>query len=197
MRAGDVDGCLLFHESNIRYATGASAMPVWSMTSFVRCAVVPAQGVPILFEHPNSMHRSRLAAPDVRPFHQWEFYDDVEARAAIWAEETVAAMHELGFGGGRVALDWIGAPGWIALEAAGVRPVDSATVTTAAREVKTPTEIEVMRLNGRIVVDMLAGFEAAIVPGVTERELLAANASTLLGRGGEHLSTNTVCSGPN
>jgi Xaa-Pro aminopeptidase len=70
-------------------------------------------------------------------------------------------------------------------------------VTTAAREVKTPVEIAVMRLNGGIVVEMLSAFEAAIAPGVTERELLAVNAATLIARGGEHLSTNTVCSGPN
>jgi Xaa-Pro aminopeptidase len=197
MRARDLDGCLLFHESNIRYATGASAMPVWNMTSFVRCAVVPVEGVPILFEHANSMHRSRLAAADVRPFHQWEFYDDVERRATMWAEETVDAMRELGIDAGRLALDRIGTPGWIALDAAGVRLVDSAAVTTAAREVKTPAEIEVMHLNGRIVVDMLSAFETAIAPGVTERELLAVNAATLIERGGEHLSTNTVCSGPN
>ena len=197
MRARDLDGCLFFHESNIRYATGASAMPVWNMTSFVRCALVPVEGVPILFEHENSMHRSRLAATDVRPFHQWEFYDDAGRRAMLWAGETVGAMRELGIDGRRLGLDRIGTPGWVALEAAGVRPVDSAAVTTAAREVKTPAEIEVMRLNGRIVVDMLSAFEAAIAPGVTERDLLAVNAATLIARGGEHLSTNTVCSGPN
>jgi Xaa-Pro dipeptidase len=197
MRARDVDGCLLFHESNIRYATGASAMPVWNMTSFVRCAVVPVEGVPILFEHANSIHRSRLAVADVRPFHQWEFYDDADRHAAAWAHETVAAMRELGIDGGRLALDRIGTPGWFALDAAGVRPVDSAPVTTAAREIKTPAEMDVMRMNGGIVVDMLSAFEDAIAPGVTERDLLAVHASTLLERGGEHLSTNTVCSGPN
>jgi Xaa-Pro dipeptidase len=44
---------------------------------------------------------------------------------------------------------------------------------------------------------MLHGFEAAIHPGVTERDLLAVLAATLLVGGGEHLATNTVCSGPN
>jgi len=99
MRGRDVDGCLFFHESNIRYATGASAMPVWNMTSFVRCAVVPAEGVPILFEHGNSIHRSRLAAADVRPFHQWEFYDDVERRALLdhrwWTLDELANTDDI------------------------------------------------------------------------------------------------------
>ena len=49
MRVRDVEACLLFNEPNIRYATGASAMPIWSNTTFVRCALVPAEGRPILF----------------------------------------------------------------------------------------------------------------------------------------------------
>ena len=67
MRARDVDVCLLFNEPNIRYATGVSAMPIWSNTTFVRAALVPADGAPILFEHGNSIHRSRLVVEDVRP----------------------------------------------------------------------------------------------------------------------------------
>jgi Xaa-Pro aminopeptidase len=63
MRAHDVEACVLFNEPNIRYATGASAMPVYAMSTFVRCAVVPQEGQPILFEHPNSVHRSRHRAP--------------------------------------------------------------------------------------------------------------------------------------
>ena len=57
MRAHDVAACVLFNEPNIRYATGASAMPVYAMSTFVRCAVVPQEGQPILFEHANSVHR--------------------------------------------------------------------------------------------------------------------------------------------
>src|SRR5438093_1104648 len=88
MRAHDVAACLLFNEPNIRYATGASAMPVYAMSTFVRCAVVPQEGQPILFEHANSVHRSRRRAPDVRPMHAWEFFDDPVADAAWRAATT-------------------------------------------------------------------------------------------------------------
>src|SRR5206468_3076161 len=96
MRALEMEACLLFNEPNIRYATGASAMPVYAMSTFARCAVVPQEGTPILFEHPNSVHRSRLRAPDVRPMHAWEFFDDPAAEASVWADETVEALRELG-----------------------------------------------------------------------------------------------------
>src|SRR6266850_3189532 len=130
MRARDVDACLLFNEPNIRYATGASAMPIWSNTTFVRCALVPAEGRPILFEHPNSMHLFRGIESDVRPMHAWEFYDDPAAHAAIFARETVAALRELGAAGSGLAVDRLGTPGFLELQRLGIALEDSAPVTT-------------------------------------------------------------------
>lgn len=195
MRPRGIEACLLFNEPNVRYATGASAMPIWSNTTFVRAALVPAQGRPILFEHGNSVHRSAEVAEDVRPMHAWEFYDDADAHAARWAAETVDALRELGVAGARLAVDRLGTPGYLALERAGVSIVDAAPVTRAAREVKTPREIELLRVNGALVVEMLEAFEGAILPGVRERDLLAVMADRLLRGGGEHLATSTVCSG--
>ena len=197
MRAHDLDVCLLLNEPNIRYATGASAMPIYAMSTFVRCAVVPAEGRPILFEHGNSVHRSRRAAADVRPMHAWEFYDDHAAEAETWAQETVDAIRELGVSGDVVAVDRLGTPGFIALQAQGITLVDSAPATQEAREVKTPEEIGLFEINGAMVVDMLAAFEAALIPGVRERDLLATLSDTMLRAGGEYLATSTVCSGPN
>jgi Xaa-Pro aminopeptidase len=197
MRRHDVEACLLFNEPNIRYATGASAMPVWSNTTFVRCALVPAEGVPILFEHPNSIHLFGELEADVRPMHAWEFTDDVGSHAATFARETTAAMRELGVSDDRLAIDRLGTPGFLALQTAGISILDSATVTMEAREIKTAEEIQMLRIGGELVMEMLGGFEAAIRPGVTERELLAVLAATLLAGGGEHMATNTVCSGPN
>jgi Xaa-Pro aminopeptidase len=197
MRRHDVEACLLFNEPNVRYATGASAMPVWSNTTFVRCALVPAEGLPILFEHPNSMHLFGGLEVDVRPMHAWEFTDDVASHAGTFAHETVAAMRELGVTDDRLAIDRLGTPAFLAFQAAGISILDSASITMGAREIKTPEEIEVLKMGGRVVMEMLRALEAAIRPGVTERELLAVLAGTLLAGGGEHLATNTVCSGPN
>jgi Xaa-Pro aminopeptidase len=195
MRAHGLEACLLFSEPNVRYATGVITMPIWSMSTFTRCAVVPAVGAPILFEHPNSMHR--VDGVDVRPMHAWEFYDDAETHADRFAAEAVGALRELGVSGRQVAIDRLGTPGFQSLKRAGLALVDSSPATQEAREVKTPQEIAQFRLNGPIVVDALREFEAALRPGVTERELFAVLASGMLKRGAEYLATNTVCSGPN
>jgi Xaa-Pro aminopeptidase len=109
MRAHHMSACLLFNEPNIRYATGASAMRIYEMSTFVRCALVPAEGRPIVFEHTNSMHRSRQVVEDVRPMHGWEFYDDPAAEATIWAGEIVGTLRELA-AGSPLAVDRLGTP---------------------------------------------------------------------------------------
>jgi len=118
MRAYGLEACLLFSEPNVRYATGAITMPIWSMSTFTRCAVVPADGAPILFEHPNSIHR--VEGVDVRPMHAWEFYDDAATHADRFASEALAALRELGVGSGPVAVDRLGTPGFLALQRAGL-----------------------------------------------------------------------------
>ena len=75
--------------------------------------------------------------------------------------------------------------------------VDSAPTTEAAREVKTPEEVRLFRANGPLLVDMLGAFEAAIEPGVRERDLLAVLADRMHRGGGEFQATSTVASGPN
>ena len=129
--------------------------------------------------------------------HAWEFFDDPGAEAATWAELMVDAFRELGVEGSAVAVDRLGAPAWLALQARGVGLVDAATVTQSARVVKTHDEIRLLEINGAIVLEMLAAFESRLAPGVTERDLVATLADTMLRRGGEYLATNTVCSGPN
>jgi Xaa-Pro aminopeptidase len=197
MRAHDLDGCLLFSEPNTRYATGVTAMPVWSMSTFTRCAVVAQEGTPILFEHPNSIHRSRERALDVRPMAIWEFLDRTADAARAFARTASAALTELGVARGRIGVDRLAAPAFLALQAEGLELVDAAPATMDAREVHTSQEIALFRWNGRMMVEALAPFEAAIVPGVEERELFAVLAREVLARGAEYLATNTVCSGPN
>ena len=198
MRRRGVEVCVLFNEPNVRYATGASAMPVYAMSTFVRCAVVPQEGTPILFEHTNSMHRSASRAPDVRPMHAWEFFDDPQAEADRWAEETLSAIRGLSGAGAEIlAIDRLGAPGYVALQRRGIAIRDSAPVTQEARRVKTPQELALLDVNALMVMDMIAAFDEAIAPEVSERELLAVMSDVMVRGGGEYLATTTVCSGPN
>jgi Xaa-Pro aminopeptidase len=197
MRAAGADVALFFSPGNIRYATGTAIMTVYSLGASVRCAMVPAEGTPVLFEHAESAHVSARIAPDVRPFLPWEYFDDAGTRAGRWAEEIVSAMAELGVGGSTLFVDKLAAPALLALGGLGVRLADAGALSMEAREVKTPQELKVFHVNAELGMRLMGAVEAAVRPGVREINILAEMTDVLLRNGGEYLITRAVVSGPN
>jgi Xaa-Pro aminopeptidase len=198
MRRHELPACLLFNGANIRYATGAGSLCVWAESAFARYAIVPAEGAPILFESESSAHISGRVVADVRPAHYWYMEGSPSAdRVRGWAAHVRSVLAELGLEDEPLAVDKLDTLGFLALQAEGVGIADSSPATTDAREVKTPEEVALMRINGSIGEAMLSEFEAAIAPGVRECELLAVLAQALISRGGEYLFTGLVSSGEN
>jgi Xaa-Pro aminopeptidase len=198
MRRHELPVCLFFNPANIRYATGTDVMGVWTAGTFARYCVVPAEGEPVLFEYKGSMHVSRRLVRDVRPAFTWQYGGLAGAdKAREWARSVKAVLGELGLEREPLAVDKCDAFGFLALQAEGIRLVDPSPATVDAREVKTPEEVELFKLNGGIGDAMLAAFEAAIRPGVREYELLAVLSDTLLRHHGEFLFTRLVASGTN
>src|SRR5438128_11215028 len=198
MKRYDLPVALLYTTANIRYATGADVMGVWTAGTFARYCLVPAEGAPILFEYKGSVHVSQKVVGDVRPAYPWQ-YGGVAARdkAREWARSIRATLRELGLERERLAVDKLDAVGFVALQEEGIAIVDVGPATVDAREVKTPQEVGLFALNGAIGDAMLAEFEAAIRPGIREYELLAVLSDALLRRQGEGLFTRLVASGTN
>ena len=199
MRKRDVAVCLLTHPANVRYATGTAIMTVYGLGYFFRCALAFADGPPILFEHPNSIHLTSGVLEDVRPMvWDWEFSgSDAIPWAEQWAFEIRDALRDRGVQDQPIALDRLTTPGFLGLRKAGLELIDAGPALLDARMVKTPEEVHAFRWNGRIIEEMLARMEAEIAPGVLEQELLAVLTDTLLRRGGEFQVTRGVESGPN
>jgi Xaa-Pro aminopeptidase len=198
MRRYELPVCLFFNPANIRYATGTDVMGVWTAGTFARYCIVPAEGAPVLFEYKGSMHVSQKLVRDVRPAFGWQF-GGVQSRDKVreWAQSIRSVMGELGLARERLAVDKLDTLGFLALQDAGIPLVDSSPATVDAREVKTPEEIELMKINGGIGDAILAEFEAAIRPGIREYELLAVLGHALLQRHGEFLFTRLIASGTN
>ncbi len=197
MCAHGADVCLFFNQANVRYATGTATMTVYSNGAFVRCALVPAEGAPILFEHPKLLYRARDVVDDVRPMSAWEFSDDPDGDARAWAGQIVAALSDAGVSSRRLFLDKLGTPAYRALTGAGFAVEDTGPVTLDAREVKTPQELRLFDINAGVGMRMLERFEQEMAPGVREQDLLAAMTDTLLREGGEYLISRACVSGPN
>jgi Xaa-Pro aminopeptidase len=198
MRRHGLPVCLLYNPASIRYATGVALMDVWAATTFSRHCLVPAEGAPILFEYGNAVESSHRIVEDVRPMAYWQF-EGVRAHdvARRWAAALRSTLAELGLAGEPLAVDKLDTPGWLALHDEGIRVLDAGPATVDAREVKTPEEVKLCRINGAIGDAMLAAFEAAIHPGVREYELVAVLADTLLRHQGEAVFTRLVASGRN
>jgi Xaa-Pro aminopeptidase len=194
----DMPVALLYGTPNIRYATGVDVMSVWTAGTFARYCLVPAQGVPMLFEYSGSMHVSRKLVRDVRPAYTWRFGGAAaHDKAREWARSIRDALRELGLERERLAVDKLDAVGFLALQAEGISIVDVGPAIVDAREIKTPEEIQMFALNGGVGDAVLAEFEAAIRPGIREWELLAVLSDALLRRRGEGLFTRLVASGTN
>ncbi|MGH7322641.1 MAG: M24 family metallopeptidase [Candidatus Rokuibacteriota bacterium] len=198
MKRHDLPLCLFFNPANIRYATGTDVMGVWTAGTFARYCLVPADGNPIVFEYKGSIHVSQRIVKDVRPAYGWQF-GGVESRDKVreWARAIRSVMRELGLERERLAIDKLDTLGFLALQDEGIQVVDSSPATVDAREVKTPEEVDLFKINGGIGDAILAEFEAAIRPGIREYELLAVLGNALLRHHGEFLFTRLVASGTN
>ncbi len=189
---------LLYSTANIRYATGVDVMSVWTAGTFARYCVLPAEGAPILFEYKGSIHVSSKVVRDVRPAYTWQFGGrEAREKAREWARSIRSVLRELGLERERLAVDKLDTLGFLALRDEGIEITDVSPATVDAREVKTPEEIDVFKINGGIGDAMLAEFEAAIRPGIREYELWAVLSDALLRRHGEGLFTRLVASGTN
>lgn len=199
MRQEAVPACLFFHPANIRYATGTAVMDVHTLGASERYCLVPANGEPILFEWDESLDRSRKLVKDVRSALWWQYQGKRgDVLIAQFVSEIRDALNELGLGKrDPVAIDRADSLAVFALHDAGINLISASKVTDRAREIKTPWEVALMRINGRIGCEMLAEFENAIRPGIREFELLAVLSDSLLRRRGVVVFTRLVSSGQN
>ena len=198
MKRHSLAAALLFGTANIRYATGVDVMGVWTAGTFARYCILPAEGSPILFEYKGSMHVAQRLVRDVRPAYTWQ-HGAAQSRekAREWARSIRSVLAERGLARERLAVDRLDALGFLALVEENIAITDVSPATVDAREVKTPEEIEIFKVNGGIGDAMLAEFEGAIRPGIREYELLAVLSDALLRRHGEFLFTRLVASGTN
>jgi Xaa-Pro dipeptidase len=198
MRARDVAACLLFHPANIRYTTGVAMMDVFCAGITTRYCVVPASGEPVLFEWEMGVPYSSRTVRDVRVAGWWPFTGGRrEQRAGEAVAGVLDVLRELGVGGERVGVDRADVLALLALQRAGLRVIDVSPVSDGAREIKTPEEVKLLRINGAIGDAMMADFASAIRPGIREYELFAVLSDALLRRRGEVVFSRLVSSGQN
>ncbi|MDP2858291.1 MAG: Xaa-Pro peptidase family protein [Bacillota bacterium] len=192
LRSKDVPVFLSFGPENICYMTGHQS-PGYYM---YQVAIIPAQGEPILLVRQGEMGNARAYSwLDRKDIH---FYDDTNDPVAC----TVALLHRLGFGSGRVGMEmdgWFLSPKRFSAiqEAFGARLVDCSKTVEALRAIKSEQEIAYIRKACYAVDRSMEAAYDILAPGVNENDLARVILAALIDNGSEYLGLDPfVASGP-
>lgn len=197
----DLSAAILCDPLNVRYATDATNMQIWSAHNAVRYTFVALEGPVVAFDFHNCEHLSahNSQVDEMRHGIPW-FYFEAGPRsqelALKWADELADLVKTYGGGNHRIALDKARREGVAALEAQGLSFHDGEEVMELARAIKCPDEIKAMRRSIASCEAAMREMETALVPGMTEWELWSLLHAGNIRRGGEWVETQLLASGP-
>jgi Xaa-Pro aminopeptidase len=196
----DLAGVVLFNPINIRYASEARNMQVYSLHNPCRYLFLGCDGRAVLFDFRNCEHLSRdlETIDEVRPAMAWYHMAaaaNAPDAARRFAEEIAELVRRSGGGNRRLAYDVINPAGAAALEAAGLQPVDGLELIGLARAIKSPEEIKAMRDAIRACEEGLRRMQTAHRPGITEQGLWSVLNQANAELGGEWIETRLLTAG--
>jgi Xaa-Pro dipeptidase len=200
LRLRDYAGCLLFDPINIRYATGARNMTVWTLHNAARYCFIPTEGPVTLFDFHGCEHLSDglETIDEVRKTTSWYYFgagSRMAERANKWAKEVADLTRTHGGGNRRLALDHCDPLGFTALTNEGIEVHDAQAPLEMARAIKSPDEIALMGASIAVTEAGIAAMREALRPGMTENALWALLHEANIRLGGEWIETRLLASG--
>ena len=201
IRRHDYGGILLFDPLNIRYATDAINMQLWTSHNPARACFVSADGYIVLWDFHNCEHLStHLPLIKERRIGAGFFYflsaDRGEEHARRFAQDVDDVVREHTGRNRRLAVDKIEISGLRALEHLGLEIFDGQEVTEIARVVKGPDEIKALFCATAACEASMVKMQEAIYAGQSESGIWAVLHAENIRRGGEWIETRICSSGP-
>ena len=197
-----VDVCLLSDPVNIRYATDARNMQVFtSRNQPSRYLFLPLDGPVILFEFTGCEHLADglETIDEVRLALTASFVaagDAVAEREHAWAREMAALIGRHCGSRAVVGLERINAGAALALGGEGVMIVDAQRPVERARAIKSDEELKCVRSSIRATERAVDQLRQAIAPGLTEQQLWSVMHGAVIAQGGDYVETRLLNSGP-
>ena len=201
MSKRSIDAVILTDAVNIRYATGARNMQVFtSRNPASRYVYIPFAGPVIMFEFTGAAHLcDGLATIDeVRPARTASFAaagGDVAATEQAWAQDMTELLMQTAGRGAKVGLERVNAGAAIALSNAGFEIVDAQEPVERARAIKCAGEIRCIQASLRATESAMHEMRCAIEPGLTENELWAVFHHHVIAAGADYIETRLLTSG--
>ena len=197
----DVGGLLLFDPINIRYATDATNMQIWTCHYETRCAFIAFEGPVVIFDYADHPHLVEgLPLVDeyraITPFYYFAAGHHAETQAHQFAAQINDLMNTHGGGNRRLAVDRLSFIATDALRETGLFLIDGQAITEIARSVKSSEEVQLMRISMAVCESGCRAMEEALKPGVTENALWSKLYQVNIALGGEWIETRLLSSGP-
>ncbi|UUX49686.1 Xaa-Pro peptidase family protein [Nisaea acidiphila] len=195
-----IAACVLHDQVNIRYATGARNMQIFSSRNTGRYLLLTERDA-ILYEFTGAMHLADglETLTGVRPAITASFVaagEKIAERESLWARETAAALRELVGARATIGVERMNAGAAAALAAEGFRLVDAQEPVEMARCIKSPEEMKCVRASLRATEKGVERLRAAIRPGLTENALWSVLHQAVIAQDGDYIETRLLNSGP-
>ena len=197
MEKMELDACVLFDAVNIRYATGARNMQIFtSRNPASRYAFIPREGAVVLFEFPGCAHLAAGSlADEIRPCvcaSAVAADSRQEEKAEEWADEIADLARPCGR---RLGVETATVLHQRALEKRGFQLFDAQRALEHARAQKSAEEIKCIRASIAATDAGVEKLRAAVRPGMSENALWALLHESIIAAGGDYVETRLMASG--
>lgn len=196
-----VDALIVSDPVNIRYATGARNMQVFSMRNTPARYLLLTRDRSILYEFTGCLHLAEglETVDEIRPARTAGFVAAGPRIAAVeraWAREMAEEITRLVGARATVGLERLNAGTAISLREQGARIVDAQYALETARSIKSAEELKCVRASLRATEEGVAALRAAIEPGLTEAELWSVLHRSVISQNGDYIETRLLNAGP-
>lgn len=203
MEKYNLGGLILFVGENIRYVTGVW-QGNWKNNIFIRYAVLPRGGEPVLFETVGSdMECAKIDAPwmegRIRPAITWKWAEQAEEyMAKRMAQSVYEVLKEHGAEKEKIGIDVMDIRGYQELTGMGLNIVNGWPPMSEARVIKTRDEIECLKIASAYGdAAMWMAINEWAKPGVKESHICAKVNEYLYQEGFDFVYDIIVASGGN
>ncbi|GGD40780.1 M24 family metallopeptidase [Sinisalibacter lacisalsi] len=195
-----IDAVILMDPVNIRYATGARNMQVFSMRNGPARYLVMTADRAILYEFTGALHLAEglETIDEVRPAVTASFVaagPDIADRERRWANDMAATLRGLVGNRPKVGIERMNGGTALALSDAGIHLVDAQEPVEMARAIKSAEEMKCVNASLRATERGVAELRAAIRPGLTEAELWSVLHRSIIAQNGDYVETRLLNSG--
>jgi Xaa-Pro aminopeptidase len=203
MEKHDLGAVICFTGENVRYITSVY-QGNWKNNIFIRYCVLPRDGDPVLFETAGSdLECAKIDAPwlkgNIRPAITWKWAESAEQMmVAKMVNSVVDVLRENGVMDEQIGLDIADPVALAAFQASGLNIVSAWPAMSGARVVKTPDELECLKISSAYGDTSMWKIEHEwLKPGVKESTITAKVNEYLYESGFDFVYDIIVASGGN